>query len=116
MHNHLTQQVDEPIHILCVDGHQNNTLELLLTSHSDKYEVKVLSPLGNSSTSTGIKTMLFVLARPLAKLCCLSYRAGIFPSFRKFDNVAPILKKGETNNPENYRPIAVCSTLSKEHD
>ena len=28
-------------------------------------------------------------------------------------NVQPIPKKGAANNPENYRPIAICSALSK---
>lgn len=60
-----------------------------------------------------LKQCSSTLARPLAKLFCLSYRAGIFPSCWKLANVTPIPKKGEANNPENYRPIAVCSALSK---
>ena len=56
-----------------------------------------------------LKQCSLTLARPLAKLFCLSYRAGISASCWKLAHATPIPKKSEGNNPENYRPIAVCS-------
>ena len=60
-----------------------------------------------------LKQCSLTLARPLTRLFCLSYCAGITPSCWKLANVTPIPKKGEANNPVNFRPIAVCSALSK---
>ena len=60
-----------------------------------------------------LKQCSSTLARPLANLFSSSYRAGVFPSCWKVANVQPIPKKGAANNPENYRPIAICSALSK---
>ncbi|XP_065369056.1 uncharacterized protein LOC135961484 [Calliphora vicina] len=41
------------------------------------------------------------------------YRAVKFTVCWKVTNVTPIPKKEEATNPENYRPIANCSALSK---
>ena len=60
-----------------------------------------------------LKQCSLMLARPLANLFCLSYRADIFPSCWKLANVTLIPKNCEPNNPENYRPITVRSALSK---
>ena len=46
--NQLTQLVNIPTHIPCVDGQTHNLLDLFLTSHPNKYEIEVLAPLGNS--------------------------------------------------------------------
>ena len=43
----------------------------------------------------------------------LSYSLGKFPTTWKVANVQPVPKKGETSDPANYRPIAICSLLSK---
>lgn len=81
---------------------------------------KVLKELnvGKSPGPDGIPALVLSkcsssLARPLRNLFSLSYRAGIFPARWKVANVQPIPKKGEATNPDNYRPIAICSTLSK---
>ena len=60
-----------------------------------------------------LKQCSLTLARPLANLFSFLYRAGAFPSCWKVANVQPIPKKGAANNPENYRPIAICSALSR---
>ena len=38
---------------------------------------------------------------------------GIYPSKWKLAHVQPVLKKGDGSNPTNYRPISICSVLSK---
>ena len=45
-HNPLTSLVNEATHISCVEGHQNNILDLFLTSNIEKYDVKVFELLG----------------------------------------------------------------------
>ena len=46
--NQLTQLVNIPMHIPCVDVQKHNLLDLFLISHPNKYEIEVLAPLGNS--------------------------------------------------------------------
>jgi len=53
------------------------------------------------------------IAKPLSKLFHLSFTSGIFPSAWKIANVSPIPKKGNKSDPNNYRPIAICSILAK---
>ena len=42
-----------------------------------------------------------------------SMRTGIFPSEWKMAKASPIFKKGKANDPNNYRPISVISTVAK---
>ena len=49
----------------------------------------------------------------LCKLFTISYRSGIFPSCWKTTRFQPIPKKGNKNLPNNYRPIALLSVISK---
>ena len=91
-----------------------------VTMPSIFFRARVLADLNvnKSSGPDGIPALILkqsslTLACPLAKLFCLSYRAGIFPLCCKLANITPIHKKGETNIPENYRPIAVCFAFSK---
>ena len=60
-----------------------------------------------------LKQCSSMLARLLARLFSTLYHGGKFPMCWKVANVTPIPKKGEASNPENYRPIAICSALSK---
>ena len=43
----------------------------------------------------------------------LSFDKGIFPSVLKDSLVVPIYKSGDYDNPNNYRPITINSSLSK---
>ena len=81
---------------------------------------KVLSNLdvNKSPGPDGISALVLnrcssTLACPLRNLFNLAYRAGVFPTRWKVANVQPIPKKGDASNPANYRPIAICSALSK---
>ena len=60
-----------------------------------------------------LKKCASTLARPLRNLFYRSYSSGVFPSAWKVAQVQPVPKKGESSNPANYRPIAICSLLSK---
>lgn len=54
------------------------------------------------------------LVEPLRRLFYKSYSSATFPSLWKIANVCPIPKKGgSSSDPNNYRPIAITSILSK---
>ena len=54
-----------------------------------------------------------VIAKPIAHLINMSIKEGNFPDDLKMAKVSPIYKKGERNDPGNYRPISILPTLSK---
>ena len=60
-----------------------------------------------------LKQCFSTLSRPLANLFSASYRLVIFPACWNVATVQTIPKKGAANNPDNYRPIAISSALSK---
>ena len=54
-----------------------------------------------------------VLAVPLTKIINNSITLGIFPADWKEAIVVPILKKGDSKNPKNYRPVSCLTAASK---
>ncbi len=82
--------------------------------------VKIISGL-QSKNSCGpdllsnrmIKTEKYVFARILKPLINKSLEDGIFPESLKCANVIPVFKKGDKENLNNYRPIALLPVLSK---
>jgi hypothetical protein len=72
----------------------------------------------NSMDIDGISTKLLKhlateLSWPLAHIFNLSLVSGIFPDRLKSSRTVPIFKAGRTDLCDNYRPIALLSTLSK---
>ena len=60
-----------------------------------------------------IKCCAEIIAEPLCELfqCCVDQ--GVFPSKLKISKTIPIFKKGQKNDPNNYRPIAILPIISK---
>ena len=55
----------------------------------------------------------FLVGMPLTLLINQSFHEGSFPDLLKVALIKPIHKKGDTNIPENYMPIALLPSFSK---
>ena len=53
------------------------------------------------------------ISEPLANILNASIVNGIYPDPLKIASVTPVYKKGVKNDPSNYRPISVLSTVNK---
>ena len=60
-----------------------------------------------------LKDCAHVISKPISHIINLSIKTSTVPSIWKSAKVTPIHKSGDTNSPENYRPISVLPTLSK---
>jgi hypothetical protein len=72
----------------------------------------------NSSDIDGIsskllKAVAIEISFPLAHIFNLSLSTGIFPDALKRSRVVPVHKQGDKHNCDNYRPIALLSSISK---
>jgi len=82
--------------------------------------MKVLKKLKNKGSSgiDGLSSKIMkaassVLAIPLTDIVNCSLETGIFPQPWKFAKVVPLLKKGDPQAKENYRPVALLPVASK---
>jgi hypothetical protein len=64
------------------------------------------------SVETLKRISLFIL-KPLCHLINCSFKAGKFPKNMKLAKIIAIYKKGEKEDANNYRPIAITSSFSK---
>ncbi|KAG5891096.1 hypothetical protein JTB14_036987 [Gonioctena quinquepunctata] len=60
-----------------------------------------------------IKSVADILADPLAILINNCFSSGTFPSTMKYSVVLPVLKKGSTDDINNFRPISIIPILGK---
>ena len=64
-----------------------------------------------------ISNRVFKLAAPvvykqLSELFNLSLKSGEYPDDWKLAKVSPVFKAGKRNDPNNYRPLSILSTIS----
>ena len=59
------------------------------------------------------KAILPVIIKPLTHIVNLSLRTGEIPGYCKYAKVTPILKGGDVNDANNYRPISILPILAK---
>ena len=60
-----------------------------------------------------LKTVAIEISFPLSHIFNLSLSQGIFPSALKYSKIIPLHKAGSAMSCDNYRPIALVSTISK---
>ena len=76
--------------------------------------MKTNKAIGPNSISTKIlKMSQHIIAKPLVYLINFSFSTGVFPDLLKIANIIPVLKKGDEQDYNNYRPISLISNLSK---
>ena len=77
-------------------------------------ELNINKPLGPSNIPAwALKDSISVIAEPLCFLINAFLNEGKFPSDLKQAHVRPIFKKGDTEDPNNYRPISITAASSK---
>lgn len=60
-----------------------------------------------------LKEIIGDIIYPLTKLINRSIKEGIFPDELKHARIVPVLKKGDINNSNNYRPLSILPAISK---
>ena len=73
-----------------------------------------IKPLGPSNIPAwALKDCLNLLAEPLCFMIKAFIEEGKFPEHLKQAHVIPIFKKGDNEDPDNYQPISITSSLAK---
>lgn len=60
-----------------------------------------------------MKESICFILDPLVHLINVCFITGVFPDSLKLSKVIPILKKGDPNLPDNYRPISIIPIIGK---
>ena len=96
----------------------NQSMYLYETNES---EVKKIISSFENKKSTGydgittkfLKISSNFISKYISEIINLSIKTGQYPNKLKIAKVIPIHKKGDTNNPSNYRPISILSIINK---
>ena len=64
-------------------------------------------------TTKFLKISSNFISKYISEIINLSIKTGQYPNKLKIAKVIPIYKKGDTNNPSNYRPISILSIINK---
>ena len=96
----------------------NATFSLLPTNPQSVEKLLKEAKADKATGLDGISNSILKLSAPfiskhLSGLFNLSIRLGSFPNEWKTAKVTPIFKSGGLNDPNNYRPISVTSTISR---
>ena len=60
-----------------------------------------------------VAKVVSVICKPLAHICNISFRTGVFLSRMKIAKVIPLFKSGTKTDVSNYRPISLLPQFSK---
>ena len=60
-----------------------------------------------------VAKVVSVICKPLAHICNISFKTGVFPSRMKIAKVIPMFKSGTKTDVTNYRPISLLPQFSK---
>ena len=67
----------------------------------------------NDIPENPLKQCIQLIKGPLAHICNLSLKSGVFPDIRKTAKVSPVYKKGNTYDVRNYRPTSIIPVFAK---
>ena len=70
----------------------------------------------NSVSLPMFKLFVNYFAEVLCDMINLTFSSGTFPDLLKIAHTTPIFKKGDRNNPSNYRPISTLPFISKVYE
>ena len=100
-----------------IRGFTSELKNVRFTPHQIKRKIRDLKP-HSAAGPDGIGPQLLkklqdVLAEPLAAVMNKSMISGMVPEDWKMANVTPIFKKGDRDDPANYRPVSLTSVPCK---
>lgn len=67
----------------------------------------------DGTSSSLLKSEIKTFSAPISHLVNVSFNEGVFPSKLKISKIIPLYKKGSQTDPNNYRPLAITSAISK---
>lgn len=97
---------------------RNNTMFLHPVTEEEVFNaiknLKNTSSVGDDEIPTKlIKSIASHITGPLSHIINITFQTGTFPKRLKEAKIIPVFKKGEKNNINNYRPIAILNNFSK---
>ena len=115
----MANRIDQPDVVFHVDSKDLGKSMFLRPINENELICQINSLKGNASpgddniSANIIKHFHLKLLNPLLHLINLSYSTGIFPARFKHAVVIPIHKSGDKKALNNYRPIALTSSVAK---
>lgn len=99
---------NNPLHRFRIEPVTKSELLKIISSFKNKYSAgfdEVPLPI--------IKSAKHCLSEPLTHLINSSFITGLFPDKIKITKVVTVFKKGNSNDPNNYRPLSILPSFSK---
>ena len=117
---HLMSQsiAEPPIHVNPVSPHNSNCSSFFLQPSTSAEVLLTIDQLKNKKAvrynnveTKFIKYSKHIIALIISDLFNLCVSNSVFPNCLKVTKVIPVVKKGDKNNPSNYRPISFVVTI-----
>ena len=105
MYDYLEESIAQSLFMIPVDEEEVITIVKGCTK-------KKSSDFEDISMDTVAK-VVSVICKPLAHICNISFRTGVFPSRMKIAKVIPMFESGTKTYVTNYRPISLLPQFSK---
>lgn len=116
----LAQKIKNSVVLVEEQGIQRVTKSCYLNPITDTELIKEINNLKNKVkggkdciSSDLVKKYKEYLIKPLSHLVNVVFSTGIFPEIFKTATIIPLYKQGDKKSTNNYRPIALTSTISK---
>ena len=110
IYDYLGESIEQSLFMRPVDKEEVITRYPITTITG--YTKKRSSDFEDISMDTVAKVVT-VICKPLAHICNISFRSGVFPSRMKIAKVTPMFKSGTKTDVTNHRPISLLPQFSK---